>query len=231
MLYALAALSALALRDQPVTAAADKTLPSPANTLSAASRPGGRPLPVRFLAGVFLWITAWNASASMWPNFLDTLGYSKTAISSLWGLAAFIEMPAMWLVGYLSDVVGRAPLLAAGGGGVGLVMLGYVTLARVLPALIGVQVVRGFTFASYTATAMTFAAEHGDPTTRGSNSGLYNAASSGGELVGVLMGGTLAQAVGFETLFGVCAISGLLSSVCFWALRRQQAVSSARVPP
>ena len=70
----------------------------------------------------------------------------------------------------------HAPLLAAGAFGVSLVFLGYVFVAQWLPALIGVQVVRGLAYGSYMASAMTFAAEHGNRQTRGSVSGIYSAA-------------------------------------------------------
>ena len=224
-LYLLAALCALSLRE--VSGPAPEPVAAPdeaAKTPAQEDRSTPSSLPRLFLAGVFLWILTWNASASMWPNYLASLGYTKTAISSLWGLAAFIEMPAMALVGVLSDALGRAPLLMAGAAGAVLVMMGYVALAHILPALAGVQVLRGFTFASYTATAMTVAAEHGPQHTRGTNSGLYHAVSSAGQLLGLLMGGTLAQARGFGFLFGVCAVSALLSVLSFWGMQRKRVV-------
>jgi PPP family 3-phenylpropionic acid transporter len=125
----------------------------------------------------------------------------------------------MRLVGYLSDLAGRVPVLMVGSLGVALVMLGYMVVARRLPLLVGVQTVRGVAYASHTATAMTFAAELGDRRMRGSNSGLFNTAAGGGQLLGLLMGGTLAQNWGFEAMFGVCGVIALLSGVCFWMLR------------
>ena len=121
--------------------------------------------------------------------------------------------------GYLSDLAGRVPVLMVGSLGVALVMLGYMTVAHRLPLLVGVQTIRGVAYASHMATAMTFAAELGDRRTRGSNSGLFNAASGSGQLLGLLMGGTLAQNWGFEAMFGACAVAALLSGACFWMLR------------
>jgi hypothetical protein len=79
----------------------------------------------------------------MWPNFMDALGYSKTAISSLWGLAALVEAPAMWLVGIASDWIGRIPLLVIGSLGIAFIMAGYILLSRWLAALMAVQALRG----------------------------------------------------------------------------------------
>jgi MFS family permease len=227
-LYLLAALCALALREGTTLAVTGGSYP-PNPITTPPDRKGlrrlplpsanNRPLPLVFLAGVFLWVTALSSTAAMWPNFMARLGYSKTAISSLWGLAALVEAPAMQLLGNFSDVVGRAPLLAGGGVGLAIVMLGYMTLARFLPALIGVQVVRGLAYASYTASAMTFAAEWGEQGQRGSHTGLFNTATGGGQLLGLLLSGVIVQVAGFEFLFGICGLSALLSGICFALLR------------
>ncbi len=184
------------------------------------SRAAGKGLPVFFLAGVVLWMAAHSASTSMWPNYMATLGYSNTAISSLWGLAAFTEMPFMYLAGTLSDLFGRALLLTAGGFAIASVQFGYIYLARYLPALFGVQIVRGFGFASYTTTAMTYTTEHGDRAVRGSKSGIFQTAGSVGQLLGMSLGGVLAQALGFTALYLICALLATASGACFLALRR-----------
>lgn len=208
-LYALAAIGALALREHAPEAEADST---------AKEAPRSR-LPRRFLVGVGLWTAALAASASMWPNFMLTLGYGPATISGLWGLTALIELPAMMLAGRLADAFGRAPVLAFGGFGVALVMLGYIALARALLPLVGVQVLRGLAYAGYTVSAMTFTAERGDRRTRGKTSGLFNAASSAGQVLGLMLGGTLVEARGFESLFAACALIASCSGALFLSLR------------
>lgn len=222
-LYALAALIALALHDVAAAPAesAGSRHPARRRLSFALPRPG---LPWLFLLGAFLWQMTWNGQASMWPNYMASLGYAKTAISSLWGLAGLIEAPAMLWSGQLSDVVGRAALLAAGGIGASLVMLGYLLLAATLSTLLIVQVVRGFTFGSYTANAMTFAVEAGDERTRGANSGLLNTASAAGQLVGLYLGGTLAQLRGFQFMWTAFAVTAALSAVCFLALQHTKSM-------
>lgn len=198
---------------------------------AAGSEPLGAPagyparalgLPALFLAGVFIWTATIGAAASMWPNAMSHLGYDQQTISSLWGLAALVELPGMAAAGIVSDAVGRAPLLAAGGFGVAFVFLGYAFVAQWLPALIGVQAVRGVAYASYTASAMTFAAEHGDRRTRGSVSGVYSAATAGGQLTGMLVSGLIVQAVGFTPLFLICAGAALISGFCFLSLHARE---------
>lgn len=180
-----------------------------------------RRLPLLFLLGVTLWMMAHSASASMWPNYMRELGYSKTWIGSLWGLAAFIEFPAMWLAGILSDMAGTVIMLAAGGFLIAIVNLGYLLIAVYLPALLGIQVVRGFGFGSYTTSAMTFTTDFGVQRTRGRTSGLFYTTASAGQLLGSYLGGTLADWQGFGFMYGFCAASALCAGLCFLLLRRQ----------
>lgn len=222
---AAAALVALLLREVKPAA-----VPVTTDVAPAGPRPRTLGLPVLFLAGVILWTAAHVASTSMWPNYMEANGYSKTTISSLWSLAALIEMPAMWLGGALSDITGRAVVLAAGGMFIATVQIGYMLLVASLPALLGVQVVRGLGFGSYTSAAMTFAAEAGGKAQRGGNSGLFNTAGSAGQLAGSLLGGMLVQAAGFNTLYLVCAGLAVGSALCFLLLRRQGAMPVAEQP-
>lgn len=216
--YLAAALAALFVQERP--APAQPLDPNPQAALPPAR--AEERLPLAFLAGAVLWTAAHAAGASMWPNYMAALGYTKTVISSLWGLTALVEFPSMALAGVASDAVGRAPLLFAGGAAASLVHIGYLSVAIFLPALLAVQVLRGFAFGSFTATGMTFAAEWGSQQRRGRNSGVYNAANGGGSILGTFLGGTLVQLFGFGALYAVCAIFAAGSAVAFVILRRSQ---------
>jgi len=187
-----------------------------------AASPREKPLPAIFLIGAMLWTAAHAAGASMWPNYMAYLGYAKTAITRLWGLAALVEFPSMAAAGAASDAVGRAPLLFAGGALAAIVHIGYVTLAALLPALLVIQIIRGFAFGSFTTTGMTFAAEWGSQQRRGRNSGAYNSTNGAGGLIGTFLGGTIVQFLGFGALYAVCAALAAGSAVAFLLLRRQQ---------
>ena len=210
-----------------VPAAEPSPLPEGVAPATPLGAPSGYPLrtlglPALFLGGVFIWTAAVGAAASMWPNAMAHMGYSQQTISSLWGLAALIELPGMTIAGALSDAIGRAPLLAAGAFGVSLVFLGYIFVAQWLPALIGVQVLRGLSYGSYMASAMTYAAEHGNRQTRGSVSGIYSAATGGGQLAGTLAGGLVVQAFGFPPLFALCAVAAVVGGICFLTLNSRE---------
>lgn len=222
ILYLLAGLGALFLKEKkgPNISAPDqeRSLADDADTAHLLEE---KRLPLLFLAGVALWTMAHTASASMWPNYMRELGYSKTWVGSLWGLAAFVEFPAMWLAGIISDLIGTVVVLAAGGLFISVVNVGYLLFAAYLPALLSIQIVRGFGFASYTTSAMTFTTDFGIQRTRGRTSGLFYTTASMGSLLGSYFGGTLADWRGFEFMYGFCAVSALAAGICFLILRRQ----------
>lgn len=229
-LYAAAALFATMLEEvQPLPLAAQPaTTPTPKPP--APAKPSM--LPAAFLGGVFFWICAHSASASMWPNYMASFGYSSTASGFLWGMAAIVEMVVMYFAGALSDKWGRPPLLVGGALGISLTNFGYLSLAHFFPALLAIQLMRGIGFGSYTTAAMTFAAEHGDQRTRGSKSGVFNMTGSAGGLVGTFLAGNLVQFLGFSTLYGVCSALALTAALCFWLLRRQTnaALAASQAP-
>jgi MFS family permease len=222
VLFAAAALVASPLRDNiPATEPVAKGVPQGQVQRPAVIAQPERPLPAAFLLGVMLWMAAHGASASMWPNFMASFGYSNSAIGGLWGLAAIVETPSMILAGLLSDQIGRIAVLVSGGLAIAGVQLGYLLTAQYLPGLIGVQVLRGYGFGSYTVAAMTYTAEHGSALARGRHSGLFNAAGSAGQLAGMFMGGTLAQMWGFSVMYAVCAALAMGSAGAFLFLNYQ----------
>lgn len=226
-LYLVAAIVALAIQEVRPSPQSIVHSPQSSSQNPQAKSKNFQPLPLFFLGGVILWTAAHSASASMWPNYMQSLGYSKTESGLLWGLAAGIEFPAMVVAGSLSDIVGRAPLLMAGGLFISLTNLGYLLLAGIFPLLLGVQVVRGFGFGSYTTTAMTFATEHSAQKNRGSKSGIYNTVSTAGSLLGSILGGNLVQAFGFHFLYGVCSSLALGAAISFLLLRyRTKAITA-----
>jgi MFS family permease len=172
-------------------------------------------LPVAFLAGTMLYTAGMAAASSMFGNYLHALGRSTTEIGGMASLSAALELPVMAWTGALSDVVGRAPLLAAGGGAMALALALYVLAAVFAPAIVVGQVIRGAGYASYTSNAMAYTADRSTEADRGTNSGAFNVATNVGQLLGLGLGGTLVQLFGFTTFFAVCAAAAGASAACF----------------
>ena len=180
-----------------------------------AARRGRTTLPAAFLVGAVLYTAGMAAASSMFGNYLHAIGRGTTAIGALAGLSAALEMPVMAWTGALSDAVGRVPLLAAGGAAMALALELYVRAAAFAPALLAGQMVRAAGYASYTSNAMAYTADLSTEADRGTNSGAFNVATSAGQLLGLALGGTLVQIVGFTAFFAACAVAAGVSTACF----------------
>ncbi len=200
-----------------LTSALEAVVESTSPRSTAAAR---TTLPRIFLVGVILVMAALSASSSMFPLYLNSLGRSRTAIGSLGALTAVLEFPAMYFTGILSDAIGRAPLLAAGAGAIALVQIFYIGAARVSFSVVLGQITRSFGYASFTANAMSYTADLSGENDRAANSGLFTLMQNVGQLAGMLLGGVLAQLLGFGALFAFCAVTALCAALAFYALSR-----------
>lgn len=152
------------------------------------------------LISAFLWSLAFGAVFAVWANYMvSELEYTRADVGRLWSLAALCEFPLMVLSGWLSDRVGRLPMLSLGFLAWAIVFLGYV-FVPMMPWIIPVQLMRGFAYSAFTATAMTYAAEARPKSQRGWVSGLYSSSGGIGTILGSFMGGALAQFTSFRIM-------------------------------
>lgn len=186
------------------------------------------PLAPLLLASL-LWSLVTGAVYAVWANYMvSDIGYTPTVMSRLWAVASLSEFPLMILAGWLSDRIGRLPMLSLGFGAWCLVFVGYIA-APVMPWIIGVQLLRGFAFSAFTATAMAYAAEVRGRDQRGRVSGLYSSAGGLGSILGGAVGGTLTQLLGFRAMFGVNAavILGGAIYLAIVVIRHRQAIAGS----
>jgi MFS family permease len=174
----------------------------------AAGDEGRHPSMTPLLVSGLVFSLALSAVLSVWANYMvKEQGYTRTALTRLWSLEALVEFPLMIAAGSFSDQVGRLPILASGLVGWVVVFLGYATIP-VYPWILVIQLIRGFAYSAYEATAMAYVAEASSRANRGRTSGLYSAVRGLGSIVGGTLGGSLAQTLGFVPMMLICA--GLL---------------------
>jgi len=173
-----------------------------------------RRLPILpLLVAALVWFAMFGAVYSVWANYMvEELGYSSTVMTRLWAIASSSELVFMVLAGLISDRIGRLPMMAVGFLMWALVFGGYLVVP-ILPWIILVQLVRGFAYSAYTATAMTYATEVSSRKERGRASGLYSSASGLGSILGAMAGGLLVQWVGFGSMLAICAAIALLTAL------------------
>jgi len=167
---------------------------------------GARRLPLTpLLLAAFLWALVTGAVYAVWANYMvSEVGYSSATMSRLWAIASTSEFPLMIVAGWLSDRVGRLPMLCLGFVAWGIVFVGYV-LAPGMPWILFIQLTRGFAYSAHTATAMTYATEVRGRAQRGWVSGLYGATGGLGSILGAALGGLQTQWVGFRPMIATNA--------------------------
>lgn len=186
----------LRVRERPTS----ETKENPARP-TTPDTPTNHSLPLApLLVASFLWSLVIGAVYAVWANYMvNVQGYSQATMSRLWSLASLSEFPLMILAGWLSDRLGRLPMLVLGFVAWALVFVGYVVVPQ-QPWIIGVQLLRGFAYSAFTAAAMTYAAEVRAKAERGRASGLYNASGGLGSIVGSTVGGAQTQLLGFRSM-------------------------------
>jgi MFS family permease len=168
----------------------------------------GPMLPLIIIAATYS--LPFSAVYSVWSVWVsEGLELGRATYSQLWGLAAFVEVPAMLLAGFLGDRYGRRVPFITGLSLFALVYLLYIivptTAIPLVIGLAGTQVIRGFALAFFTATALTMAIEIPPPEARGRASGLFQFSQSAAGIVGNYSGGFVAQTFGYPTLFALAA--------------------------
>lgn len=151
-----------------------------------------------------------SAVYSIWSVWVaEGLNLGRATYSQLWGLAAFVEVPAMVIAGFLGDRYGRRVPFITGLSLFAAVYLLYIIVpTTTIPLVVGLaaaQVVRGFALAFFTASALTMAIEIPPPEARGRASGLFQFSQSLAMIAGNYSGGYVAQTFGYPTLFALAA--------------------------
>jgi MFS family permease len=157
------------------------------------------------LLAAFLWALVTGAVYAVWANYMvSEVGYTSAVMSRLWAIASTSEFPLMIVAGWLSDRLGRLPMLCLGFLAWAVVFVGYV-LAPGMPWILFLQLTRGFAYSAHTATAMTYATEVRGRAQRGWISGLYGAAGGLGSILGAAIGGLQTQWMGFRPMIATNA--------------------------
>ena len=185
-----------------------------------------------FFASVFFTVLAHTSQYAFFSLFLDNLGYGKAAVGLLWALGVVAEIAFFWLQGrwigrwsphrWLLVVAGvtavRFAATAAGG------------LAPVL--LVLAQFTHAITFAAHHAICVATISQHFPDRLRGRGQALYTTLGYG--LPGVLGGvggGWLIEKGGFEALFLVASLCGLLAFACAWRARAEAQARAQQAEP
>lgn len=180
-----------------------------------------------FFASLFFHVMAHFAIYGFLSLYLDSLGYSKTMIGTLWAVSVLVEIAWFFTQGRL---IGHLPMTRW------LVVCGAATVLRMgltaglgnwLVALFIAQVLHALTFASHHTACIAMVSRHFPGRLRGRGQALFTVIGYGfGGVLGVLAGGALVSWFGYEVMYGVAMGLAVLATLCAWradgAQRRAQ---------
>jgi MFS family permease len=142
------------------------------------------------------------------PLYLPELGVTNPAAVRIWSgvLVAGAPLTAAFmgpLWGALGDRVGRKPMMLRANLAV-VIFVGAMSLVTSPVQLLALRLVQGV-FSGFMAPSMTIVSVMTPPEKQGSVTGMLHTAVIAGSMCGAVLGGWIADSVGFRTVFVVCA--------------------------
>jgi len=150
--------------------------------------------------------------------YLESLGYSRTAVGLLWSLGVVAEILLFWVMSpllarfSLKQILLTSFLLAT----LRWLLLGS-SLAESLPCLLGIQVLHAATFGSFHIASVHFVQHHFGPRQQGQGQALYASVSGVGGALGALYAGYSWNSLGSAWTFGIAALATLAAAVIMFA--------------
>ena len=204
----------LVLRVREHAAAQTAAIPPAANTAAsggavAAPRQPSTPLLPPWALWPFLTITlalflGMGSVVTLWPVYMNGVGYAQTAISGLWALAALGEVPCLYLAGIMADRWGRKWVLIGGVVGMACVYIAY-TLSTTFAWIVAGHVVRSLAHLCFETPSLPHTPAHRARERRRRLAGLFYTANGTGGIAGSALGGALAQGYGLILTFRIAA--------------------------
>jgi DHA1 family multidrug resistance protein-like MFS transporter len=155
------------------------------------------------------------------PLYLPELGVTDPAAVRVWSgvLVAGAPLTAAFmgpLWGALGDRVGRKPMMLRANFAV-VIFVGAMSLVTSPVQLLVLRLVQGV-FSGFMAPSMTIVSVMTPPEKQGGVTGMLHTAVIAGSMCGAVMGGWIADSVGFRTVFLVCSALSLVAAtlVALW---------------
>ena len=205
---------------------------SPRSTFFEPLRQNPRLIPLLFM--ICLIMAGYGVVVPVLPLYAKTFQVATTLIGMVITIFGVGRIVANYPAGYLSQIVGRRPLLAAGASILVVSSIGA-ALARDFTTLVVWRFIEGFGSGIYMTCSMAALADASTPQTRGHAMSLYQTAQLVGSTIGPGIGGWFAYHYGYTAPFwayaGIAGVVLVTSFVSFedsrQPLPRKQSVEAA----
>ncbi len=177
---------------------------------------GARDIVVKRGMGLFFigFTVVWAALAAantFYSIQIVALGGDASLVGFAWSFGALIEVPMMFLFPRLGARFGTERLLILGAIAFGLRAL-LAALAVDPIGLLAIAPLEGFGFAGVFVGGVTVLAARAPAALGGTAQGLFAASAGLATIVGSMVGGAVAAAVGIPGLFAICGLVGLVGA-------------------
>lgn len=170
-----------------------------------------------FFASLLFHVMAHFSIYGFLSLYLDSLGYSKAMIGTLWAVSVLVEIGWFFAQGRLISALRMTQWLVVCGAATAVRMALTAGLGDWLLALFIAQVLHALTFASHHTACIAMVSHHFPGRLRGRGQALFTVIGYGcGGVAGVLAGGAVVSWLGFEVMYGVATILAMLATLCAW---------------
>ncbi len=164
------------------------------------------------------------------PVYVLTLGGTRADAGIVGGAVAFSALLFRPLIGWLTDIWRRRPLVLIGTSGYSLASLVYLA-ARSIPVLVMGRVVHGFGLCCYTTASNAYLADIAPAKRRAEAMGIFAATQDIGLITGPAIGFFLVELFGFHRLFLLSASLALVAFVISLFARERRPRPTGKRPP
>jgi MFS family permease len=172
----------------------------------------GAPGMLVFFGGFTIVWTSLTAMNAFYSIQVVALGGSTALVGITWAFGAIIEVPLMYAFPRLGARFGTERLLVFGAlvfslrGVLGAIAVDPITLVLIAP-------LEGLGFACAFVGGVTVLASRLPTSLGGTAQGLFSASAGLATIIGSVLGGTIAGAVGIPGMFAACALIGLVGTI------------------
>jgi MFS transporter, PPP family, 3-phenylpropionic acid transporter len=188
------------------------TMTRSVSMLRGAGQILGAPGMLLFFSGFTIVWTSLTAMNAFYSIQVVALGGSTALVGITWAFGAIIEVPLMYLFPRLGARFGTERLLVFGA--LVFTIRGVLAAIAVDPvALVLIAPLEGLGFACAFVGGVTVLAARLPTSLGGTAQGLFSASAGLATIIGSVVGGTIAGAVGIPGMFASCAVIGLTGSI------------------
>lgn len=169
-------------------------------------------LTVCFIASILMSGIGLGATNSFLAISLSQLGSDPLFIGIVIAIGALLEVPAMYLGGWLSDKIGGPSVLIFGAVGLGIIYWLYGTVTNLYSYLL-IQGIRGIFYAFSTVSGMSVSSSLGGSRRGGFYAGLYTLSTQLGMASGPYVGGLFSDYFGLWAMFTTSSVLSWISAI------------------